>query len=169
MRARILVAYASKSGTAVEVAHAIGEAILQNGAVQADVMNVRRVDSLKGYNGVVLGSAIRMGSWLPEALAFARGNREALNALPTAIFTVHLLNTDDTPECQAARAAYIAPVLALFAPVDVRFFTGRMDHEQLGVFERLVAGMVKAGDSDQRHWQAIRDWGAGLPATLRLA
>lgn len=169
MRARILIAYASKSGTAVEVAHAIGEAALQNDAVQADVMNVREVKSLRGYNAVVLGSAIRMGSWLPEALEFARVHRDELNVLPTAIFTVHLLNTDDTPESEAARAAYVAPVLALFTPAAVRFFAGRMDYAQLGLFERLLAGMMKAGEADHRDWEAIRQWGAGLPALLRLA
>jgi menaquinone-dependent protoporphyrinogen oxidase len=71
---------------------------------------VKDKPSLVGYQAVVIGSAIRMGSWLPEAMAFARDNQARLSQLPTSIFTVHLLNTGDDAASQAARQAYTAPV-----------------------------------------------------------
>ena len=58
-----------------------------------DVKPVKANPDLAGYAGVVMGSAIRMGSWLPEAVDFLKANQAALSALPVSLFTVHMLNT----------------------------------------------------------------------------
>ena len=59
MKPKILVAYASKSGSTVDVAQAIGESLSQTGGA-VDVISVKQIKSLDGYDGVILGSAIRM-------------------------------------------------------------------------------------------------------------
>ena len=88
------------------------------------MISVKQFKSLDGYDGVILGSAIRMGSWLPEAKTFVEQHQAELNTIPTAIFTVHLLNLDDSPESQAARATYVAPVCEHFIPVAEVFSLG---------------------------------------------
>src|SRR4030066_566370 len=57
----ILVPYATRAGSTAEVADAIGKNLAQNGAV-VDVSAVKKVQSLNGYQAVVLGSAIRRGA-----------------------------------------------------------------------------------------------------------
>jgi menaquinone-dependent protoporphyrinogen oxidase len=99
-----------------------------------------------------------MGSWLPEMVKFIQANQPVLNGMPTALFTVHMLNAGDDEASHAARAAYTAPVRALLPHAPEAFFTGLMDFSRLSFLDRFIASMVKAVESDQRDWDAIRRW-----------
>ena len=74
---KILIAYASACGSTGEVAEAIGQELCSAGAA-VDVRLAKRVSDLGPYRAVVVGSAIRMGRWLPEAVKFVETHREAL-------------------------------------------------------------------------------------------
>ncbi len=157
----ILVAYATRAGSTAEIAAAIGQTLAARG-FGVDVRPVKQVSSLSGYQAVILGSAIRMGRWLPEMMTFIQTNQSALNALPTAIFTVHMLNAGDDEASRTARESYTAPVRALLPDVPEAFFTGVMDFSRLSFLDRFIARMVKAVESDQRDWDAIRRWAGEL-------
>lgn len=47
-----------------------------------------KIESLAGYDAVVLGSAIHDQAWLPEATRFVRENASALAGLPVWVFGV---------------------------------------------------------------------------------
>jgi menaquinone-dependent protoporphyrinogen oxidase len=153
----VLVAYASKYGSTGEVAHAIADQFCAQG-MRADVRRVEEVTNLDAYDAVVVGSAIRMGRWLPQALSFVEKHAARLQEMPTAIFTVHMLNTDESDASRQARAAYVEPVHALLTPQAEAFFTGRMDVGNLTFLDRMIARMVKAEDADLRDWQSIQRW-----------
>ena len=76
MDKQILVAYASGSGSTREVAEAIAAEIEKAGLTTL-VQNVSEVSSITAYSGVVIGSSIRIGRWLPEATAAKAGERPA--------------------------------------------------------------------------------------------
>jgi menaquinone-dependent protoporphyrinogen oxidase len=154
---KILVTYATRAGSTAEIAAAIGETLAARG-FSVDVKPVARVASLDGYQAALLGSAIRMGSWLPEMVKFIQTNQSPLNALPTALFTVHMLNLGADETSRAARAAYTAPVRALLPNAPETFFSGLMDFSRLSFLDRFIANMVKAVESDQRDWDKIRAW-----------
>ncbi len=162
---KILVTYATRAGSTVDVAKMIGETLNATGA-SVDVRPVKNVTTLQGYNAVVIGSAIRMGHWLPEAVDFVKKNQSQLTQLPTIIFTVHLLNLDDDDKSRAAREAYIAPVRQLLTPKGEVFFAGKMDFSKLSFLDRTIAKMVGGSERDLRNWDAIRGWAQGLPALL---
>ncbi|MBX2999722.1 MAG: flavodoxin domain-containing protein [Caldilineaceae bacterium] len=153
----VLVAYASKYGSTGEVAHAIADQFCARG-MRADVRRVEEVTDLSAYDAVVIGSAIRMGRWLPQALSFVEKHVGRLQQMPTAIFTVHMLNADESEASRQARAAYVQPVHALFTPQSEAFFTGKMDIGNLNFMDRLIAKMVKAEDADLRDWRSIQAW-----------
>ncbi|GAB4492934.1 MAG: flavodoxin domain-containing protein [Anaerolineales bacterium] len=154
---KILVAYATRAGSTAEIAAAIGQTLATRG-FSVEVKPVAKVASLDGYQAALLGSAIRMGNWLPEMVKFIQSNQSALNALPTALFTVHMLNTGDDESSRTARAAYTAPVRALLPNAPEVFFSGLMDFSRLSFLDRFVANMVKAVESDQRDWEKIHAW-----------
>jgi menaquinone-dependent protoporphyrinogen oxidase len=156
-----LVVYASRCGSTVEVAQAVAEQLCRRGAA-ADVCAVEDAREIAGYDAVVVGSAIRMGRWLPAAVQFVEQNRAALQQMPTAFFTVHMMNVDDSEESRKARAEYVAPVHALLTPQYEAFFPGKMDLARLGFMDRLIAKMVKSKDEDLRNWTTIRAWGDQL-------
>jgi len=157
MTQKILIPYATRAGSTAEIAAAIGQTLAERG-FSVDVKPVKKASSPAGYQAVILGSAIRMGSWLPEMVKFIQANQAALNGLPAALFTVHMLNTGDDEASRAARAAYTAPVRALLPNAPEAFFTGLMDFSRLSFLDRFIANMVKAVESDQRDWEKIRAW-----------
>ncbi len=68
---RILVTYATCAGSTAEIATAIAETLAARG-YSIDLKPVNEKPDLSGYAAVVLGSAIRMGRWLPEAVDFVK-------------------------------------------------------------------------------------------------
>jgi menaquinone-dependent protoporphyrinogen oxidase len=157
MMNRILVAYATRYGSTAEVAQAIGERLRQRGEA-VDVYPVEEVTDVSGYRAVVVGSAIRIGQWLPAAVQFVEKHREALRAVPTAFFTVHLMALDDSEASQQHRAAYLAPVHAIVTPQHEAFFAGKVDLRQLNLGERLMTRAVRSPVGDLRDWEAIHAW-----------
>ena len=71
MSQKILVTYASRTGSTVGVAEAIGKTLIEGGA-QVDVLPMKEVTDLSAYRAVVAGSAIQAGHWLPEAMRYYR-------------------------------------------------------------------------------------------------
>ena len=62
----VLVAYGSKHGSTAEIAAAIAETLRESG-LRADCLQAGSVDSLEGYDAVVVGSAVYMRRWRREA------------------------------------------------------------------------------------------------------
>ncbi|MEA1978131.1 MAG: flavodoxin domain-containing protein, partial [Chloroflexota bacterium] len=69
MDTRVLVAYATKYGATAEIAEKIGQVILQAG-FETDVLPTDSVSDLAPYQAIVLGSAVYVGQWRKEAVAF---------------------------------------------------------------------------------------------------
>jgi menaquinone-dependent protoporphyrinogen oxidase len=160
MSKKILITYATKAGSTVEIAAVIGESLSKRG-FSVDVKPVSENPSLDGYQAVLMGSAIRMGSWLPEAVDFIRQNLAALNQLPTSIFTVHMLNYRDDKTSRAARQAYTASVRELLPTADEVFFRGKLDYQTLSFFDRMISKAVANPNDppgDFRDWNSIRGW-----------
>jgi len=163
---KVLVAYASKCGSTGEVAQAIAQELCSQG-MTVDVRRVSEVKDVSEYDAFVVGSAIRMGSWLGEAKKFVEANAAALQAAPTAIFTVHMLNTDDSEESKTNRTAYVAPIHAHVQPQSEAFFAGKMELSKLSFLDRMLSKMMGAQDEDKRDWDAVKQWANTL--TLQFA
>ncbi len=157
MNKRILITYATRAGSTIEVASAIGET-LSNRGFSVDVKPVKETPSLDGYQAIVMGSAIRMGGWLPEAVDFIKNNQQALNNLPVALFSVHILNLGDDEQSRASRAAYLNGAHSLIQPVEEIFFAGAINPTKLSFVDRLMVKMVKSPIGDLRDWDKIHAW-----------
>jgi menaquinone-dependent protoporphyrinogen oxidase len=169
---RILVAYATRAGSTVGAAETIAESLRVAGNT-VDLRPVKDVAAVNNYDTVVIGSAVHMGTWLPEAVNFVKRNRAALAQVPTAFFTVHMLNLGDSEESRQARLKYTAPVRALVTPKEETFFAGEMDYAKLsfsdGIIARIVGKLTGSKEEDRRDWAVIRSWAAGLPQKLGVA
>ncbi|MBL8056607.1 MAG: flavodoxin domain-containing protein [Anaerolineales bacterium] len=157
MTDKILIAYASKCGSTGEVAQAIADELTRRGQA-VDVRLAGSVKTIAGYRAVLVGSAIRMGQWLPEAVKFVERNAAVLPSLPNAFFTVHMLNTGDDAASRQARAAYLAGVHQFMAAQSEVFFAGKLELAKMSFLDRLISQAMKAQDEDKRDWAAIRAW-----------
>lgn len=157
MNKQILITYATRTGSTVEVAAALGETLSSRGFA-VDVKPVKETPTLTGYDAVLIGSAIRFGQWLPEATEFVKNNQARLQNLPVALFTLHGMNRGDDEQSRTARLAYLSAVLPLVNPVDEVFFAGKMDLARMSFLDRTIAKMVKSETGDFRDWNKIRGW-----------
>jgi menaquinone-dependent protoporphyrinogen oxidase len=165
MSNRILVTFATRAGSTVEVAAAIADTLKRNGFA-VDVRPVKEKPSVQGYQSVVIGSAIRMGNWLPEAVNFVKDDQAQLGRIPIAIFSVHMLNRGEDEDSRQARQAYTAVVRQVLTPVDEAFFSGKMDYSRLSFLDRTIAKAVErqtnSHPGDFREWEKIRVWAQAL-------
>jgi len=84
---KILVTYASGTGSTAEIAQAIGKTLGENGA-QVDVRPMQQVQVLASQSAVVAGSAIRKSKWFPEVAQFIQSHRAELAQKRFAEFAV---------------------------------------------------------------------------------
>ena len=165
---KVLVTYATRAGSTVEVAASIAEVLRATG-VSVDVQPVKAMKEVRGYDAVVVGSAIRMGHWLPEAVEFVKANHGTLSQVPTAYFLVSGFLREGTLEMRKKVLAFLDPVRAILEPVSIGLFAGKMDYSKLSWLDRTIARKVGATEGDWRNWEAIRQWARDLPLQPKLA
>lgn len=196
MNGKILVAYATLSGSTAQVAEAIGESLGQGGA-QVDVRPIKEVGDISVYDAVLVGGPMILG-WHREAVRFVKKNQDDLSQIPVAYFITALSltkiaqdNVNGVPifcdprlpkapgnpdklsfkERYATPTQYLAPVLKKaprVKPVGVAFFGGRLVYTDLNILQMLfVMLIIGARPGDFRDWEAIRGWANGLYPALK--
>jgi menaquinone-dependent protoporphyrinogen oxidase len=161
---KVLVTEASKHGSTREIARRIAEE-LQGTGLDADLRDAGSVTSLDGYDAVVLGSAIYMGSWMPEAKHLVERFQPQLAALPVWLFSSGPLGADNPQP--GGDPGQIPGLIEQTQARGHRVFAGKLDRDELGIGERLITKMVHAPDGDFRDWEAIRSWADEIAAELK--
>ncbi|MBN1474034.1 MAG: flavodoxin domain-containing protein [Syntrophaceae bacterium] len=164
---KILVVYATRAGSTAEVADAIGKKLAQSG-VAVDVKPLRNVQTLNGYQAVVLGSAIRRCAVLPELTDFVKTYKDELSKIPTADFIVCMIVREDTEKNRKTAVSYLDPLRAEVVPVDTGIFAGKLDYSKLGFIDAIIIKyFIGTPEGDLRDWQKINDWAADLLPKLQ--
>jgi len=167
MSSKILVTYATCTGSTVGVAEEIGKALSECG-LTVDVLPMKEVKDVTQYRAVVAGSAIQNKQWLPEAVAFVQANRMELSHMPFAAFLVCMtLAMKNGESYRPFVADFLAPVRALVKPVSEGFFAGVLNISKVPTLkDRLMFRMsVFFGvwsEGDHRDWKAIRSWAESI-------
>lgn len=161
MPKKLLVAYASTKGSTHQIANVIGAILRLNRSV-VDVIPAYQVSDLSVYRGVVLGSPIYNGAWMPEAVEFVEGHRRALQRIPVALFALSMTMIEDTPHSRLTVLGYLDSVLKKLPHVrdeDVGLFAGVYDPTLWSPVNRLLLKrnpLLHYGDF--RRWEVIREW-----------
>jgi menaquinone-dependent protoporphyrinogen oxidase len=171
MNGKILVTYATCTGSTVGVAEAIGKTLTEAG-LRVDVLPMRDVRDLSAYAAVVAGSAIQAKRWLPEAMQFLQTHRSELAQKPFAAFLVCMtLGMRNGEGYRPFVAEFLDPVRMVVKPVSEGLFAGALDISKVpSLADRIKFRLsVLFGvwtEGDHRDWNAIRTWAESLPARL---
>jgi menaquinone-dependent protoporphyrinogen oxidase len=160
----ILVAVASKHGSTVEIGETIAGELRAMG-LATDVQNLPDVTDPSRYDAVVLGSAVYMGRWLPDALDFIATRRDALNTRPVWLFSSGPLGADQP--VPPGDPQHLDTIMEQVRARGHRLFSGRLEPGDLGLGERLIVKVVHAPAGDFRDWDAIRAWAREIGTALR--
>lgn len=174
MTNKILVAYASRTGSTAGVAQAIGRELVECGA-QVDVRPMVEITELSAYQAVVAGSAIQGGKWLPEAMRFVASHRTELAERPFASFLVCMtLAMPAAAKYRQGVEEWMKPVRVLIKPASEGLFAGTLDVQKIPSFRDRVRFKLSVllgvwSEGDHRDWTAIRTWARTLyPLLLNL-
>jgi menaquinone-dependent protoporphyrinogen oxidase len=160
---RVLIAVASKYGSTREIAEAIAEELhLQS--IWAVLHDAAEVNEITGYDAVILGSAIYAANWLPEAKRFAERYQLELSKVPVWLFSSGPLGADNPKPLDDPNK--LAAPLGEIKTRGHRVFVGKLETDNLGVGDRLIAKVFKAPTGDFRDWEAIRGWAREIASEL---
>jgi menaquinone-dependent protoporphyrinogen oxidase len=168
MPPRILIAYATKHETTHEIAEAIADT-LDEGGFDAEARAVGTVESLAGYDVVVIGTPIYMGKILKEAKTFVTRFADVLQEKQVAAFAVGMSCKDLTDEtCRKVEEAMVPITDHVQIRGDLGMFAGRMNPSFIPIFGRFMR-YDEAKTEDARDWEAIRTWARALPERFAVA
>jgi len=165
---RVLVAYATKHGATAEVAEKIGQ-VLRGAGLSTDVFPVNCVSDLTPYKAVVLGSAVYIGQWRKEAVAFLKANEKALAGRPEWLFSTGPTGKGDPEELTKGWRfpKALQPIADRIQPRDIALFHGKLDPKTLSQVEKWMIKKVKAPLGDFRDWEAVSTWAKLIADTLK--
>jgi menaquinone-dependent protoporphyrinogen oxidase len=160
---RVLVAHAGKHGSTAEIAQAIAEELSRQG-IEAECRRAGEVKDLDGYDAVVLGSAVYMKRWQPEARKLLRKHADELAERPFWIFSSGPFG--DHPDLAWSEPPRVVAKAEQLGARDHVIFGGRLPAEPSGFMERALVRDTPPDYTDLRDWHEIRAWATGIAAAL---
>ena len=161
---RVLVTYSSVRGSTAEVARAIALTLCRTG-IDVEVLPVSDVQEVRGYDAVVVGSAVYGGKWRKESVAF-------LERFAMDLYRRDVWFFQSGPLGNSAQAIIRSlPVnVGLFAEYlrakGVATFGGKLDGVSGGPVARFLARAGFAGD--YRDFTEIRLWAEEVARTTAM-
>lgn len=159
---KVLIAYATKTGTTQKAAEGIAD-VFKNHGWTIELSTAKKVKDISQFDAVVIGGGIRAGSWLAEASGFVRRFQKELIKKKTAFFTVCLTLKADTVENRKTVKSYLDPIRSIVLVEEEGYFPGKMNYAQLTWFPRfLISKIMKIPEGDYFQVDVVKEWAEQL-------
>jgi menaquinone-dependent protoporphyrinogen oxidase len=166
MKGRTLVVHASRDGSTAEIAETIAHE-LRRAAVDVDLADAAADSDLTPYGTVVLGSAVYMGRWRPEARRFLKKHQRELAERKVWLFSSGPVGEDAPEANHFTDPPFVKKNAAKIGAQDHVVFGGRVTTDSKSFMARAMAEKMPEGLRDQRDWDKIRAWARKI-ASARL-
>ena len=160
MNVKVLVASSSRHGATDELARMLAATMAERG-LSVEFRRMEDVDTVFPYDALVLGSAVYMGRWTPEARAFVDQHQGGIVTRPTWLFSSGPIG--DYPAAEPFDADELA---RLTGAREHHLFGGRLLTSSLGFRERAFARLLHVPAGDHREWAAAAAWATAIARTL---
>ncbi|MFX0172644.1 MAG: flavodoxin domain-containing protein [Candidatus Hodarchaeota archaeon] len=173
----ILVVYANRYGSTAEIAQEIAETLEKN-EMEVELIDLKdsvKIPSLDYYDGILVGTGIRMGRWIKEALKFLKQKREILRNKFLGIF-ISSVEAANPNTYEMAKQKYIEKILLKTSINSDRvmkeafggIFDFSMNSNYNYIEKKILQRIAQTRDdgfivhdgklNDFRNWQRIRNW-----------
>ncbi|MDP9494347.1 MAG: flavodoxin domain-containing protein [Actinomycetota bacterium] len=160
---RMLISVASKHGATAEIGQAMAEALIGHG-IEVRVQAPESLDSVEGYDGVILGSAVYAGHWTAEAKDLVERCRSQFGNRAVWLFSSGPIGNPPKPEEEPVD---VAPIMEATGALGHVVFAGKLDRKVLSFGERAIVTAFRVPDGDFRDWERIKEWTSSIAEELK--
>ena len=169
---KILVTYDTEHGNTALVAKQLFDGLCA-ADYSVDLIFVEFFDpaEIPNYDGIVIGSPIYIGKWLPGINKLLKRHHAEIAKIPTAFFitctNVRDLATDNesAAKYQESLTVFMNPVLEKYpdiVPVSKKVLAGGFQFSELYPFQRFIMKLAKYPEGDFRKPALIDAWAEDL-------
>ena len=174
---KILITYDTEHGNTSLVAKELFDGLCA-ADYSVDLVFVENLDpaELPNYDGLVIGSPIYIGKWLPGINKLLKRHHAEIAKVPTAFFitctNVRDLTTDNesAAKYQESLTVFMNPTLEKYpdiVPVSKKVLAGGFLFSELYPFQRFIMKLAKYPEGDFRKPALIDAWAQELAGTFK--
>jgi len=154
---RTLIVYGTTEGHTESIAGVIADVIRGHGDdVQTVDINEVRDTLPDGYDGVIVGASIHMGKHDKQVVEFVQKNRDQLDRLPSAFFSVSLAAHGDHEEAEGYVAQF--EQATGWRPTKIALFGGALLYTHYGFLKRHLMKKIARDKSGHLGTDTSRDY-----------
>lgn len=170
MKARILVAYATRYGATQEIAEFLAATLRESG-FEVDCSAMRDVRGIDDYRGVVLGAPFYYGRWPRPARRFLNRFGPVLARRDVAVFATGRIEPAQPESEVRSQLDALLDRYRWLTPFSEALFGGRWDPAALRGLDRWMRTLPGSSlhvlpATDLRDWDAIGAWATHVAAAL---
>ena len=171
--AEVLVLFASREGQTAKIARRMA-AVLE---AKGHRVELRDADTSLGeldlgrYRVIFVGAPVRYGGYLPSIVRFVRNQREALQRVPTAFFSVSLAVAHHRNSDRRNREGRVETIRVVekftrttgWSPLRIELIAGALQYSKYNFLIRFLMRRISAhagGDTDTSRDYEYTDWTA---------
>lgn len=160
--ANILIIYSTTDGHTRSICERLQNLVAAHHAVELVAMAEQPGIDLAPFDKIVIGASIRYGKHQPEVFDFIKRNQAALEAKPSAFFSVNVVARKpekNTPETNPYLQKFLRKID--WAPRNLAVFAGKIDYPRYGFVDRTMIRFIlwmTKGPTDPTLTIEFTDW-----------
>lgn len=162
MQIRVLIAYGSKMGGTEGLADMLAAELVAQG-IPTDVRAADSVDTLVGYDAVIVGGALYAGRWHRAARRFVKRRQNELRKRQVFMFSSGPLD-DSAAEKEIPPTRQVQRLIERVGAREHKTFGGWLPADAKGL---AASAMAKKHAGDWRNPELVEAWADHLAETLR--
>ena len=153
---RILIPYGTTEGLTARISEYVADVVRGHGH-EANALDIKGSESPRtdAYDAVIVGASIHMGKHEDYVLDFVRENRDALERLPSAFFSVSMAAHDNPEEAEGYIEEFVRETG--WRPARVGLFGGALLYTHYGFIKRHLMKKI-ARDKGNPDTDTSRDY-----------
>ncbi|WP_111707092.1 menaquinone-dependent protoporphyrinogen IX dehydrogenase [Lutibacter citreus] len=172
MSNRVGIIYATIDGQTLKICNRIVE-IFRNKDLEIELFSIDDFnEDVKNFNKLIIGSSIRYGVHNEKIIAFINSNKQKLDTIKTAFFSVNLVARKpekNKPDTNPYVIKFFKTIN--WKPTIVEVFAGMLDYKKYKTFDRIMIQFIMwmtKGPTDKNIKIEYTNWEKVDAFTMRL-
>jgi menaquinone-dependent protoporphyrinogen oxidase len=172
MKVRTAIIYATVDGQTLKISKVLQEELLKNGNL-VEIYSIEEFnEEITNFETLIIGSSIRYGVHQKKIIEFINTNKNKLDTIKTAFFSVNLVARK--PEKQTPTTnPYVVKFFKTITwkPTIVEVFAGKLDYKKYPYFDRIMIQFImwmtkgptdKTVEIEYTNWDKVKEFGKTL-------